>query len=357
MGAATANRLTAGDANGGIGLETQQDLFRQLLERERAPVTVFDKINDPLAFVEQFGRALAHAGVGGVKNEAEGKCLAFACLCEKKNPFEITRVYHMMDGKLTKKAEVMLIDFNEAGGEHTWIATGDDGIKAVLELKWNSKRLVSDFSIDDAKTDGLVDRRGSRYAKGGKATGEMLRARCISRGLKMLAPKFTSGILTTEEAEDLRVETQAAAASAPRQSPEEIEARRNELQAIANLSNAVAATQPAPEKSWAQQQVDANLATGMQSATEAAPTAQTAPTAAAIAGLSAVELDRAALEPVIAEILSVSATLGFANREAVEKAIGASNPGFKGLDSLGLSGAEKLLAGLKECAASGAGKK
>lgn len=343
MATQAPQRLDRPDENGAPGTA--------LMRQSGGDVTVFDRIGDPLQWVETFGKALAHAGVGGVKTEAEGKCLAFASLCKRTDPFDIAQRFHIIEGKLSKKSDVMLADFNAAGGKHHWIKTGDDGIEASLELTIDGQTIVSSYSMADAQADDLVERRGSRWKKGGKAAGEMMRARCTSRGIRMLRPGLVAGVHTPEEIDDARSEAPAVTVVTP--TPEQQAARKRELQAMAGATTVIettaepvaAATAPKPEA-----QVNPIQATEQTTPPSPGPTGAADPHPAP---LSADDLQ---LGATIDEIVRTAKVLGLPNREALEAALKKANPTFAGLESLGLIGAEKLLANL-QAKAEAAGKK
>lgn len=176
------------------------------LMRQSSEMSVWDRFGDSMTAVKELGKTFWQAGVGGAKTEQQGQVLALACLSEKQNPFKLTARHHIMDGKLSLKSDVMLADFNSAGGKHVWLKDGDDGIAAELELTHpDGHKLVSTFSFEDAKSQGLPkqgDKGGNRWTKGPKAVGEMLRARCTSRGIRMLMPSIVAGCYAPEELED-----------------------------------------------------------------------------------------------------------------------------------------------------------
>ena len=197
-------------------------------ESSNGSMTVYDRVNDPLVFVEQMGKVFAHSGACGCKTEPEGKLLALACLCERQSPFDIQRRYHLMDGKLSMKSDVMLAEFRARGGKHKWIKDGSDGKEAVLELTdWDGNVTTTSYSIEDAQNAGIF-REGSGWTKN---PGNMLRARCSSNAVRMAAPEIVSGIYTPEEQEDIS----AANGPAPSgRTAAEVQSRREEIIDAAN---------------------------------------------------------------------------------------------------------------------------
>ena len=161
-------------------------------------ISVFDRV-DPMSFIDTMGVIFSQTGAGGAKNLNEGKLLALACLAERKNIFTIANEYHLIGGKLTMKADVMLGKFRIAGGRHRWIKDGEDGVEACLELEYQGQKIQSRFTLDQAKKAEFNFKPGSNWSKD---PGSMLRARCITRGIKMIAPEIVGGYYTPDEIED-----------------------------------------------------------------------------------------------------------------------------------------------------------
>lgn len=194
-------------------------------------VSVYDRV-EPLQFIAEMGKAFNHACIA--KTEAEGKVLALACLCERKNVFEIKRTYHLIEGNLSMRSDAMLAKFRQAGGKAEWLKTGDDGIEASLKLQYrDEKPYTISFSIDKAQKAGYV-KSGSQWAK---RPDQMLRARCITDGVRMVAPEIIAGYYSEDELADVQAAGgggNGAAAAASVRSAAEVEARRRELQAAAS---------------------------------------------------------------------------------------------------------------------------
>lgn len=184
-----------------------------------------------LDFSERMGKVFWKAGVGGCKTESDGAVLALACVMRGVDPFELTARHHIIGGKLAKKADVMLADFNVKGGKHVWLADGNDGVSASLELtSKDGQKIVSTFTFADATQQGLT-KEGTRWKKGPKAVGSMLRARCVSEGVRMLDPSVAAGVYTPEELEDADTPVETAETPRKRRTKEELAARAEEIKA------------------------------------------------------------------------------------------------------------------------------
>jgi hypothetical protein len=183
-------------------------------------IELYSKLNDPLTAIDKIGTFFAKSGMFGCDKEEQGKVLAMVCLAENKSPVVITRTYHIMDGKLSKKALAALAEFRSRGGKHKWIKTGDepgtgDERCAIGEFAWEGEKMTVSYSLGNARTQGLIKDRSNWV----KTPGNMLRARVITNALGMLAPEIFAGdgdgeeIAATPEAAPLNLCAQPATAT------------------------------------------------------------------------------------------------------------------------------------------------
>lgn len=187
---------------------------------------VFDRIANPLEAVTLFGEFIAASNMFGCDNEAQGRVFALACLCERKNPLEIAKTYHLIKGRLTMRADAMLAGFRAAGGRVKWIETTATNCRALWIYDGNEIEIG--FSIEDAKRAELI-KSGGGWTKFPDA---MLRARCISKAVRMLAPEIVCGTYTPEEAADFDTPPDRAIISAT------VDARTVEVRAAAIAAKA-----------------------------------------------------------------------------------------------------------------------
>ena len=163
-------------------------------------IELYNKLNNPIEAIDRVGEIFAKSGMFGCDRLEQGKVLAMICLAEQKSPVEITRDYHIVDGKLSKKALAALADFRRKGGKHKWIKTGDetpineDAREAIGEFSFEGNTITQKFSIADAKKSGLIKPRSAWE----KSPANMLRARVISNAVAMLAPEIYAGDYDTE---------------------------------------------------------------------------------------------------------------------------------------------------------------
>lgn len=193
---------------------------------ENTAVTMYDKISDPMAAIQQMGEWISKSGLFGCSKIEQGMILALTSYAEKRPITDICRRYHIVKDKLSMKAECMLAEFNQRGGKHLWVKS-DDKV-ATLRLTYDQfKDFDVSFTIKDAERAGLCGKDGE-INKGQNGPGSwqkmpdaMLRARVSSKAIRMVCPEIVVGIYTPEEVEDMRPTVHAEARSllAPAQAP------------------------------------------------------------------------------------------------------------------------------------------
>ena len=167
------------------------------------PVNVYDRIADPVSATAQLGEWIASSGMFGCTKIEQGHILALQCLAERKSPFDIKRTYHLINGQISMRSDAMLAGYRQRGGKVVWKQF--DSKAAVAVWKYDGNEVEIGFNLEDAKVAGLWPAKaGSGWAKDPAA---MLRARCISKAVRMLAPEVVMGVYTPEEVTDFTAET------------------------------------------------------------------------------------------------------------------------------------------------------
>ncbi len=197
-------------------------------------LSIYERV-DPMDFIDRMGKVFALTGAGGAQTESDGKLLALACVSRGVDVFQLTQTHHLIGGKLSKKADVMLAEFRQLGGKHRWIKDGMDGLSATLELTPKGEAPSTyTFTIEMAKNAGYV-KSGSQWVK---RPDQMLRARCITDLIGMVAPELKAGEVSEEEMRDVvatvTATTSAATPTAPTRSADDVAARQRELKEMAS---------------------------------------------------------------------------------------------------------------------------
>lgn len=218
------------------------------------PITsLINRLDNPTAFLEASSRLLMQSPMLGINTPGDAFVLAWHCLAEGISPLEFSKRYHLIGGKLTMRADYMHAAFRNAGGRIEWLNTGEDGIEAVgnFYAEDEDKPVRVSFSIEDARkllgknakhNCDAIDAPGSGWTKD---RGAMLRARVISKGIRMVAPEVIAGVYTPDELETIA----PAAPESPAYPPRVVEApapRALESPAPVVIAETAPAPAPAP---------------------------------------------------------------------------------------------------------------
>lgn len=141
--------------------------------------------------IEQLGNWFARSGLFGCEKAEQGMVLAMACLTEKKSPVQLLKEYHIIQGKLCKTSASMLSDYKRAGGKCQWISGLTDGEKATARFTFKENDIEATYTLKDAEREGLTQKGGSWK----RNTADMLRARLVSKTLRMIAPEVEGGAI------------------------------------------------------------------------------------------------------------------------------------------------------------------
>jgi hypothetical protein len=148
--------------------------------------------------------AFAKSNLFGVKDADQALSLMLLAQAENKHPALIMRDFDVIQGRLAKKSEAMLRDFQESGGRVEWLELSDVRAKAKFSHPYAPVPITIDWDMERAKKAGLSTKAGDMYSKYGRA---MLRSRCISEGVRSTAPGATSQMYTPEEIRNIEIET------------------------------------------------------------------------------------------------------------------------------------------------------
>lgn len=158
----------------------------------------------PYDQMERMATSLVKSRMFGIENVDQALALMAIAQAEGKHPAIIARDFHIIQGRAAKKAEAMLRDFCQAGGIVKWHALDDTIADATFtHSQGGTVRICWDMPRADRA--GLL-KKGGMYEKYPRP---MLRSRCVSEGVRTVAPFATSGVYTPEEVRDMIDETPA----------------------------------------------------------------------------------------------------------------------------------------------------
>jgi hypothetical protein len=145
-----------------------------------------------------------------LNNDAEVFTLMMLGQADGIHPITALRRYHIIDGKPSMKSDAMLACFLESGGRVKWIVRNDAQVKADFCTKDSDDKVTIDWTIERAKKAGVTGKKNwVSYPC------QMLTARVISEGIRLVMPQIVTGIYTPEEVQDFDNNTQPPVDSTP----------------------------------------------------------------------------------------------------------------------------------------------
>lgn len=207
----------------------------------------------PFEEMEKASKYAAESGLFGITKPAQAMCLFMICQADGVNYIEALRRYHLVDNKPAMRADYMQGKFISSGGAIIFHARTDDVCAATLfadksklddkareravarfEKLWDldveedaSKRtaLIGEIAklsregeetiirtFEDAQAKGLTtswkkDDKGEYKEKEKtnwkQSPRQMLTARVITEGVRLIAPGLIAGVYTPDEVEDI----------------------------------------------------------------------------------------------------------------------------------------------------------
>lgn len=147
--------------------------------------------------MERMAQAVAKSGLFGAKQPEQALALMMLAQSEGLHPATAARDYHIIQGRPSLKADTMLARFQQAGGKVEWNSYTDTNVTGTFSHP-QAGSVVIEWTIDRAHKAGLTGKdTWKSYARA------MLRARCISEGVRTCYPGVAIGVYTPEEIESL----------------------------------------------------------------------------------------------------------------------------------------------------------
>lgn len=151
----------------------------------------------PVDQIERMALAVAKSGLFGVKTPDQAMALMLVAQAEGMHPAIAARDYHVINGRPTLRADAMLARFQQAGGKVEWGEYTDRKVVGTFTHPQGGSVRI-EWTTDMAVSAGLTrNPTWKAYPR------QMLRARCISEGIRTIYPGVAIGTYTPEEAEDM----------------------------------------------------------------------------------------------------------------------------------------------------------
>lgn len=159
----------------------------------------------PITDIERMAVAVAKSRLFGVETPDQAMALMLIAQAEGMHPAIAARDYHIIKGRPSLKADAMLARFQSAGGKVRWLAMTDARVAGEFAHPQGGSVEI-EWTLDMAKRAGLVNNDNWR-----KYPRQMLRARCISEGIRTVFPGVVVGTYTPEEVQDFETPQQKPA--------------------------------------------------------------------------------------------------------------------------------------------------
>ncbi len=151
----------------------------------------------PVSDIQSMSVAIAKSGLFGAKTPEQAMALMLVAQAEGLHPASAARDYDIIQGRACKKSEAMLRDFIAAGGSVKWHELSDASASATFSHPAGGSVRI-DWDMRRASTAGLAGKdMWKKYPR------NMLRARCVSEGVRTVCPMATGGMYSPEERQDM----------------------------------------------------------------------------------------------------------------------------------------------------------
>lgn len=161
---------------------------------------IYSKIADPIHAIQVMGEMIAGSGMFGCTKTEQGMVLAMQCLAEGVPPLELAKTYHIIEGKLSMRADAMLGRYLAKGGKVKWTERSDKRVAGTWICDGNEIEIA--VTLEEMKANGVAMGKSGIKDNWRKFPRQMLTARCVSEAIRLLMPQIVSGIYTPEEVSD-----------------------------------------------------------------------------------------------------------------------------------------------------------
>jgi len=149
-----------------------------------------------MADIQKMAQVAADSKMFGFKNQAEAMAIMLLCQAEDMHPAIAMRDYHVIQGRPALKSDAMLARFQTSGGKVNWTSYTDEVVTGVFSHPQGGDVSIS-WTMEMAHRLGFTKKENWRnYPRA------MMRARCISEGIRTVFPACVAGVYTPEEVQD-----------------------------------------------------------------------------------------------------------------------------------------------------------
>ena len=180
---------------------------------EESALSFYDHFENPFDAINKLGNIISTSGMFGKLNENQGKALAWHVLVKKIDPFDFKRTWHIMqDGGIAMRADAIAAEFIRKGGKIKWKSGLMDKERAEADFyDYDGDKFTFSITLEECHAyayttlwdPNIKKPSGEKLKDNWKNSGpDMLRARLISKSMRMLDPSIVAGAYTPEELMD-----------------------------------------------------------------------------------------------------------------------------------------------------------
>ena len=152
----------------------------------------------PFNDIENMAIVAAKSKLFGLNTPEQVMALMLLCQAEGLHPGIALRDYHLIQGRPALKADAMLARFQQAGGFVKWDVYTDKEVTGTFSHPSGGSLSVT-WLLSHAQKIGIASKDNwKNYPRA------MLRARCISEGIRAVYPGCVVGVYTPEEVQDFQ---------------------------------------------------------------------------------------------------------------------------------------------------------
>lgn len=144
----------------------------------------------PISDIQTMALNISKSGFFGLKTPEQAAALMLVAQADGLHPAKAATHYHIIQGKPLLSADAMLARFQSAGGKVQWDVYTDAEVTGTFTHAQGGSVKIS-WTIARAKKAGIGNLE--------KFPAAMLRARCISEGIRTVYPGVIVGMYTPEE--------------------------------------------------------------------------------------------------------------------------------------------------------------
>lgn len=149
------------------------------------------------------GEVVAKSGIFGDITASQGTMIVVACNTERLSPIEFKRRYRFVGNELTRIPNSLLGDFKAAGGSYK-IKQCDKDACEIAFVAPDKTEYTCRITMEEMLATGIPFSKDGKTLKTNwqKFPDDMLFARVTGKAMRRIWPEGSSGIYTSEEAED-----------------------------------------------------------------------------------------------------------------------------------------------------------